>query len=42
MGTAWRATPPGVEPGEHTPQRGGTDLIAVPTRPPVPCLLPPE
>ena len=41
-GMAWRSTPPGVEPGEHTPQRGGTDLIAIPTRPPVPCLLPPE
>jgi predicted acylesterase/phospholipase RssA len=41
-GAAWRSTPPGVEPGEHTPQRGGTDLIVVPTRPPVPCLLPPE
>ncbi|HVK17240.1 MAG TPA: patatin-like phospholipase family protein [Fimbriiglobus sp.] len=41
-GTAWRPTPPGVEPGEHTPQRGGTDLVAVPARPPVPCLLPPE
>ncbi len=29
-GTAWRVTPPGVEPGEHTPQRGGADLIALP------------
>jgi hypothetical protein len=30
-GTAWRATPPGLEPGERVSQRGGVDLTVVPS-----------
>jgi predicted acylesterase/phospholipase RssA len=30
-GQVWRVTPPGLEPGERASQRGGTDLILVPS-----------
>jgi predicted acylesterase/phospholipase RssA len=33
MGTAWRSTPPGVEPGEGILRRGGTTLTHVPRTP---------
>jgi predicted acylesterase/phospholipase RssA len=32
-GAGWRGTPPGLEPGESTLQRSGTDLIEVPRGP---------
>lgn len=32
-GTAWRATPPGLEPGERVSQRGGVNLTVVPSGP---------
>jgi predicted patatin/cPLA2 family phospholipase len=32
-GTAWRATPPGLEAGERVSQRGGVNLTVIPTGP---------
>jgi hypothetical protein len=40
-GTAWRATPPGLEAGEHVSQRGGVNLTVVPSGP-RPAVGPPQ